>query len=221
MGILMDIVVVAILLLNIMIGYKKGLINGIFGICAFLIAIFATLILYKPISNMIINNTEIDEKIKETVMNNSTNNETNGKKEDREKTNLQQYIEKMLENTAKEAETEATELVADAVANKGVEILTGIILFIVIRVVLVILKFLIEGISELPIIKQFNQIGGLVYGILKGFVILYLLLTILFFVISINGKGLIADAINNSYITKFLYDNNVIVNYCLLGRNLL
>lgn len=221
MGILMDVVLIAIFLLNVILGYKKGLVNVIFSICAFLIAIVATFLLYKPVSNFMINNTQIDEKIRETIINYNTNKEENGKESDAETTNLQKSIEKMIENTAKDAKTETTEIIADAIANRGVEILTGILLFMAIRIVLVILKFLISGITELPILKQFNQIGGLAYGILRGLVIIYLLLTILFFVISINEEGLIAEAIENSYITKFLYHNNIIVNYCLLGKNLL
>ena len=80
MGILVDLVVVAILILNIIIGYKKGLVNAIFSICAFLIAIAATFILYKPVSNIIINNTEIEQKIKEVIINNNTNEENTQKK---------------------------------------------------------------------------------------------------------------------------------------------
>lgn len=224
MGILVDLVVVAILILNIIIGYKKGLVNAIFSICAFLIAIAATFILYKPVSNIIINNTEIEQKIKEVIINNNTNekNAENTQNQDNsEKINIQQYIDNAIKDVAESAKEETTELVADTIANKGVQILTWIVLFVGIRIVLMVLKFLIEGITELPIIKQFNQVGGLAYGILKGLIIIYLLLTIMFLVISINGNGAIAEAINNSHITKFLYDNNIVVNYCFLGKNLL
>jgi uncharacterized membrane protein required for colicin V production len=221
MGILVDLVVVAILILNIIIGYKKGLVNAIFSICAFLIAIAATFILYKPVSNIIINNTEIEQKIKEVIINNNTNEENTQNKEDSEKTIIQQYIDNAIKDVAENAKQETTELVANTIASKGVQILTWIILFVGIRIVLMVLKFLIEGIAELPIIKQFNQVGGLAYGILKGLVIIYLLLTIMFLVISINGNGAIAEAINNSHITKFLYDNNIVVDYCFLGKNLL
>lgn len=221
MGILVDLVVVAILILNIIIGYKKGLVNAIFSICAFLIAIAATFILYKPVSNIIINNTEIEQKIKEVIINNNTNEENTQNKEDSEKTIIQQYIDNAIKDVAENAKQETTELVANTIASKGVQILTWIILFVGIRIVLMVLKFLIEGIAELPIIKQFNQVGGLAYGILKGLVIIYLLLTIMFLVISINGNGAIAEAINNSHITKFLYDNNIVVDYCFLGNNLL
>ena len=73
----------------------------------------------------------------------------------------------------------------------------------------------------MPIIKQLNGIGGIVYGTAKGLIIVYLILTILFFVVSANSNGEIANAIDNSSVTKFLYDNNIIVNYCLFGKNLL
>lgn len=221
MGILMDFVVIAILILNIWIGYKKGLINVIFNICAFLIAIIATLILYKPVSNIIINNTEIDDKIKQIIIVNNTSDKNTDTQANKEKTSLQEYIENKIEDTTNEAKAQATEAAADIIANKAVEILTGIILFIVIRIALIILKFLTESIAELPLIKQLNQVGGIAYGILKTFLIVYLLLTIMFLVVSIKGNGMIADAIDSSYITKFLYENNIIVDYCVLGKNLL
>ena len=39
--------------------------------------------------------------------------------------------------------------------------------------------------------------------------------------LTINGNGAIANSIEESNITKFFYNNNIIVNYCLLGKNLL
>ena len=71
MGILADILIIAILIINIIIGYKKGLVNVIFNIFAFLIAIIITFIAYKPISEIIIKNTSIYDNIKSTIINNS------------------------------------------------------------------------------------------------------------------------------------------------------
>lgn len=222
MGILIDLVVIAIVLLNVMLGYKKGLINVIFSICAFLIALILTVVLYKPIANMIINNTEIDEKIEEIIIQNNTDSPNNETQENEENTtNLQQYIESKIQDTTNETKNQAIEIVANSISYRAIEIITGIMLFIVVRIIVIILKFFIEGIAEIPIIKQFNKAGGIVYGLLKSIIILLLLLTLMFLVISINGNGLIADAINSSYITKFLYENNIIVNYCFLNKNLL
>ena len=90
MGIVVDFILVFIILLNVIIGYKKGLIKVAFSIFAFLIALIATLILFKPVSYFIINNTQIDENIKLIIVsNNKFNNEnqTNGEQENSESEN--------------------------------------------------------------------------------------------------------------------------------------
>lgn len=62
MGIILDVIIVAIVVLNIFICYKKGLVKLAVGLIAVLAAIILALILYKPVSNIIIKNTDIDEK---------------------------------------------------------------------------------------------------------------------------------------------------------------
>ena len=217
MGILIDIVVISILLLNIIMGYKKGLINVIFSICAFLIAIVITLVLYKPVSNIIIENTDIKQNIKTMIINNKKEEQTQEKKQN----NIYTYIENAAQNVAAEAKDKAVETMAETIATKAIEIITCVILFILTRIILIVLKFLTKTIEHLPIIKQCNEIGGLIYGILKGLIIIYLILTVMFLVISIRENGTIANAIEQSYVTKFFYNNNIIVNYCFLGKNLL
>lgn len=221
MGILIDVILIAIIILNVAVGYKKGLINVIFSICAFLIAILVTLILYKPVSNLIINNTDIDDKIKEVIINNNQVNENNNNEAQEEKTELQKYVESKVSDMEDAAKSEAIQIVADTISKTAIEILTAILLFIITRILVIILKAFSEGLSKIPIIKQCNQAGGIAYGLLKAIIIIYLLLTILFLVVSINGNGTISKAIEDSTITKVLYENNIIVKYCFLGKNLL
>ena len=222
MGILIDVILIAIVILNVAIGYKKGLINVIFNICAFLIAILVTLILYKPVSNLIINNTDIDNRIKEVIINNNQVDENSeNESSEEEKTEIQKYVESKVNDVEDTAKAEAIEIVADIIAKTAIEILTAILLFIITRILVIILKAFSEGLSKIPIIKQCNQVGGIAYGLLKAIIIIYLLLTILFLVVSINGNGTISKAIEDSTITKVLYENNIIVKYCFLGKNLL
>ena len=42
--------------------------------------------------------------------------------------------------------------------------------------------------------------------------ILFCVLAILFFIMSINNSGMIANMINSSIISKMLYENNLILN---------
>lgn len=214
MGILIDIFLVSILALNIYFGYKKGLIKVVFSICAFVIALIATLILFKPVSDAIKDNTHLDENIKQIII---EKNQKEIEKEEvfanNEKTTIQKYIEKYVKDTTDTAKAEAMEILARNISEYAVNLIVGITIFIGIRIVLIFLKFMADSISKLPIIKQFNKAGGLIYGLIKGILIIYIILTILFFVVSVNGTGIIAESINSSYITKFLFQNNFFVGF--------
>ena len=150
MGIVLDLIIVLLLVINIIIGYKKGLVEVVFNICAFIIALVVALILYNPVSNIVIKNTNIYGKIRETIVNNNNEEE--------------QSIVKDVQNKTKEQ-------LADVISIKAVNIIVAIVLFIIARIAVILLKTVLEGIAELPIIKQFNQIGGIGYGILKGFLL--------------------------------------------------
>ena len=63
MGIILDIVLIAIIALNVFICYKKGLVKLAVGLIAVAAAIILALVFYKPVSNLIIENTELDENI--------------------------------------------------------------------------------------------------------------------------------------------------------------
>ena len=56
MWIVFDLLVIGIIALCTFIGYKQGLVKAIIKILSFVIAIVIALILYKPVSNIIIKN---------------------------------------------------------------------------------------------------------------------------------------------------------------------
>ena len=210
MGIILDLVILAILILSIFMGYKKGLINVVFGLCAFVVALIVTLIIYNPITNLVIDNTQIDENIKNTIIENGI---IEPKEDGDENENtLNSYIEKYVTVPMTDTANDAIEETAGVIAEKVVAIIVAIALFVVVRVALIFVKFIVGGIASLPIIKQFNKLGGIIYGILRGFLIIYVLLAILFFVVSVNNTGMISNAIDTSIISKILYANNIILN---------
>lgn len=238
MGIAVDIILILIIILSVYLGYKKGLIKVAFKFFAFLLAIIITLILFKPVSNFIINNTEFDDKIREAIISNSNQkqedeqkneqenkqeNESNNEQKEQKKDNsiIKKYIEDNVKKAENELKAKAMETIANTVSIKITQVATAIGLFIITRIALILLSFLSETISKLPIIKQFNELGGLLYGLLRAVVIIYLILTIIFILSSFKISGIMLDAIEKSYITKFLYENNLLLKYCLLGKNLL
>ena len=210
MGIALDIVIIAVLALSLIFGYKKGLIGVAFNLCAFLVALIITWILFTPISNLVINNTQIDDGIRNAIIEKGVIKPKVEKEDEENKVN--QYIDRYVTEPATSAANNAVEGTAKVVSEKVVAIGVAIVLFIVVRIGLILLKFLAEAIAELPLIKQCNKVGGLVYGAIRGLFIIYIFLAILFFIMSLNNSGVIANMINSSIISKLLYENNLILN---------
>lgn len=214
MGIVLDLIIIAIFAISVFLGYKRGLINVAFNMFAFIIALILTIILYNPITNFVIENTQIDEFVKSTIIENELVKlpENNSDESNNESSDIiNKYVQKYITDTANNAIDESIGVIAD----KIVGILVAICLFLVIRILLILTKFIINGIANLPIIKQFNELGGLIYGILSGLIIIYIILAILFFVISLNNTGFIAQALNSSILSKFLSSHNLILNLIL------
>ena len=210
MGIIIDVVLIVLLLLSIFLGYKKGLINVIFNLCAFLVAIVVTFILYKPVTNWVVDNTELDETIKKSILENGVTAKEGNEIDNEE--GLDKYIEKYAKDAITDAKNNAVESVADVLTLNAVKIIVAIALFIVVRILLIFAKALGEALSEIPIIKQFDKAGGILYGALVGLIVIYIALAIVFFIISINRIDGLAEAIDSSIITKYLYGNNLILN---------
>lgn len=204
MGIVIDIIILAIFLLSVIMGYKKGLVNVIFNVFAFILALVITFILYKPVTSLVINNTQIDESITQTIIEKGTIDSNDSKQEG--------IFEAYIGNYAIETANNTVESLAKTVAENTVSVIVMIALFIVSRIIVILLKFLFNSIAELPIIKQFNKAGGLVYGIIRGIVIIYVILAIIFFIVSVNNNVTITNMIDSSIITKILYANNIILN---------
>ena len=87
-----------------------------------------------------------------------------------------------------------------------------VILFIVSRIILVIIKFATNIISNLPVISTFDKSGGLIYGVIKSFLIVFAILAIFSAFSPIISSWGIIDAIERSYIGKAMYNNNFILN---------
>ena len=209
MGIILDIILLIIILLNVYICYTKGLVKLAVGLIAVIASIILAVIFYKPVSNFIIKNTQFDDNIKNTIIENFTSEENTN--EESEDSGFMKYIESYVDDTVNKTKNEIVIEASDIIAVKVVNICAILGIFIVARLVLILLTFLTDVITELPLLKQCNEIGGILYGIIKALLIVYVLLAIVFFITYVSGNTAIADAISKSFITKFFYNNNILL----------
>jgi len=210
MGIILDIVLIAIIALNVFICYKKGLVKLAVGLIAVVAAIILALVFYKPVSNLIIENTELDENIEKAIINNFTSETQEG--QEVRYVSVLDYLQKYVDDAVNKTQTEIVTQTAGMMAVKIINVAVLIGIFLLVRVVLLLLTFISDIITSLPILKQFNEVGGVLYGAIKALLIIYIILTIVFFIMCYTSNSTIADAINSSCVTKFFYEHNLLLN---------
>lgn len=196
MGIIIDIVIIAFILLSIYLGYRKGLVSLAIGACTFIIALVVTLILYKPVGNLIINTTGIDEMLQNSIL--EKVNEV--MKEDAEASN------QLIESAKNGLLSETSKTLANNIVYGGVML----ILFIGAKIALMLVKAIADLIAKLPIINQFNKLGGALYGLLRGALLVYVVLMMISVIGTVNPKNTLHESINESSLGKTMYENNVL-----------
>ena len=211
MAIIIDIVIVAIIALCLFLGYRRGLTGSLLKILSFVLAIVIAFILFKPVSNLVINHTNWDDSLKTSIEQFITEKtSTPG-----EKSSLPQvivdYIDETMAQSVNEAKEVAIENTAQSVTNLIVNAGVWIAVFIIARILLIFIKFITALIAKLPVIKQFDKLGGILYGILEAFVILYVLLAIISFIAPMINNAEFIDALNKSFIGSMLYNNNILL----------
>lgn len=203
MNYLIDIIVLVIIALFTFIGYKKGLINVAFKLISFVLAIVISLILYKPLSNFIINKTTLDDKLEVTIQDRLSSDVSKEEKDN------------ILSNYYTHAKNASVSVLASNISKTIVNISCVLIVFIISKIILLFFKFGADLIAKLPIIKQFNSVGGFAYGLIKGFLFIYIVLAVVALLAPITNINNIINIINSSIITNIMYNNNLI--FALFG----
>ena len=208
MSIIIDLVIIGIILICLIIGYIRGLAGSLIKIISFVLSLVIAFVLFVPISNLIIDNTNIDENlehsIREMIIQDNESEEQNMPSE------ITEYIGKQVDQAADSAKETIVDSTARDVSLTIVKAGTWFALFIVARILLILLRFVTSLIAKLPVIKQFDKLGGIIYGLLEGLIIVYILLAIISF-ISPMLDGTLVNDINESYIGSMMYNSNLLL----------
>lgn len=213
MGIILDVIIVAIIALNVYLCYRKGLVNLAVGLIAVVAAIILSVIFYKPITNLVIEKTGFDEMLENTIV--ETFVPEGASAGQVRYVGILSFLETEIGNAVNETENDVAYETAGAMAEKVINLIVFIGIFTAVRVALFALTFVADAITSLPILKQLDDVGGILYGLVKALLIVYVVLAIASIVVSFIPSTVITDAIESSYITKFFYNNNLLLNILL------
>jgi hypothetical protein len=221
-GVLVDLVIISIIISNAFWGYRRGLVGVMFKILTFVISIIIMFLLYKPASNAIIERTQIDDWLAEKIAQNIQGTSlADGSllEYDGENSSISKGMTDILNSFLTEALSKSASNVVGYVSTNiaigMVRIGTMLLLFIISRFFLLFIRFAAELIANLPLIKTFNKSGGLVYGVIKGFLITYVILAVFSIASPLIQNWGVIDAIQDSTLGKKMYNDNVIINIVL------
>lgn len=206
-----DIIIIVFLIIAIAIGRHNGMLVSLINIFALIVALMIAFLLCKPIGNIIIEKTNIDDGIKNIVSERMPMNNT---KISVENTNLPSVMKDHIQNVADNVNETKDNIIDDTSTELSTEIvyvLIFIIIFILVKILLFILKVISRFITKLPILKQIDHFGGAVLGLIEGVFVVYAIFAIISVLSPAIKSTEIIDQINTSYIGKQIYNNNLLL----------
>lgn len=200
MNYLIDIILLLIIALTTFIGYKRGLIKIAFKFVGFILAIIISIVLYRPISNFVINYTTIDDNLEQTIKDRLSSSSI-----------TKEETDNIIVNYYSNVKNSSISVVSEGISKTIVNIGCMLLVFIISNIVLLFFKFSGDLIAKLPLIKQCNSVGGFIYGLLQSFLLIYIFLAIVAILSPVIDINEFINIINSSIITNIMYNNNIIL----------
>lgn len=202
-------------------GYKKGLFKTIFSIASIIIAILITTFVSPYIAVQINNNNVINSKIRKQVIgliDSSIENKSDEEQREfidnmpvpkyiksylKKNNNLQVYQDRALDSFS--------EYIVDGLVRIIINLITFIVVYCLIRVGLFVVTIMGNIITRLPIIEQFDGMGGTLLGAVQGIIEVWIVFIVITF-LSQTEIGMSAmQCIENNGFLNILYNNNIIM----------
>lgn len=210
---IVDLIILIILIVSIILGRHKGLTVCLVNFFSLIIAFVVALMVYKPIANNLYEKTPVGENIKQVIKQNIPMNEEDFQISEDSilPEGMKNYINTKTQN-ANEAKDEAIENVSVELSKEIINIISFVFVFIVVRTILLIVKILSKIITKLPILKQIDHLGGAIIGAVEGIILVYFAFAVISTMSPIFENTKALEQINNSYVGKMMYNNNLIMN---------
>lgn len=205
---LLDIIFLAIIIICVIWGAKRGIIKTALGLSSVLVSIVLAIWLYEPFMELVSQNAAIAgviENFKESI-----------------KTALMPAIKiddalidkhtptLLISLLGSDIINQGTEAVATAVADAVVYLITVVIFIIVIKLLVSVVFKVFNVAAKLPIIKQANGLVGGILGLIVGVLVCWIAAAILTMFIGQEGSDWITQNVESSRLAKHLFSTNII-----------
>lgn len=199
---ILDIILIVIVILSMLHGYKKGCISIIAKLVSVIIAFTLAYIFAQSVGEYI-SNTSVGDTIKTTIESEVAKGLTGTS------------VASVLSILQDKLEVSGGQVLADKIINCVFASLGFILTFIVVRIVLFIAQQILEAIFDLPILKSFNKLGGVLISGLLFVIEISIILAAISGMSALPFMSSVINCINNSIITKTIYENNLFADFIL------
>lgn len=110
------------------------------------------------------------------------------------------------------------EYMVEYFAKLVVNILSFLLTFLVVTIVLRTIIYMLGIIGDLPVIGGLNRVAGAALGTVKGLIIVWVIFAIITLVYDTQLGEVCMQSIQEHEFLKFIYDNNVLLNYMVKFR---
>lgn len=197
----LDIILIALIAFGAFRGYKRGLVGVVVGFASLILSIILAFAFQSIVAEALYNS-GIGDSLKEVVQENIQTMLDNGENVE------DSFYGNILNSTITEDKVQQAGEIVTMFVMKGVSF---ILIFLAVRLICYILQMILNIVFNLPILSSINQIGGIAVGVLSTLIKVWILLAILSFITPLPMFNGIAEYIDNTFLVKLLYNNNLLV----------
>ena len=217
---IVDLIIGVIIILFLIIGYKKGLVFCLINLATFIVAIVLAFALCSPVAELVKNTTEVDENMKAFIVSHMPGGEDIDLKANEQ---LPDPIRNAIDDSVasiNEAKEKAIDATATEITNNVLKAICFVAIFFLVKILMWVLKLVSRIFTKIPVIEQINSLGGMIVGTLEGIIIVYVIFGVISLISPMLTNTAIVDSINSSFFGKMMYNNNIVVKYIYNGTKL-
>jgi uncharacterized membrane protein required for colicin V production len=211
------IVVLAILIIGVIVGWFRGFTNIIFETATTLVAIILAIVLCGPVAKAIIKNENLMGKLETKVSSALKLDEAANKVPSAEELfknvslpsvitdKIASGLDAKTQNTAKAAAKATAQFVSRLI----IYVACFIVVFIVAIIAIHLLDKFFDLINKLPVIKEVNSLVGAAVGLLLALFVVWLFFAVVTLLGSTGFGASMLSQISSSKFLNFLYTNNI------------
>ena len=195
----LDVIVIVFFILMMIYGYKKGCISIVARLASLLIAFVLAYFLAGTVGGYI-KDTNIGVNINDAIENTINSTDT---------------VITIVSNIQTKLGIESEEQLINNISNYTFIGIGFVIVFVIARIILWIVQKILESIFDLPILKTFNKLGGVVLSAIMFIIELSIILAVISSLSTFSFMSGVLNIIHSSTITKLLYEQNIFTNIIL------